>query len=103
MALEDGILHHVAGTGRSGRSGDGGPARDAQLNGPKGIAVDRNGHIFVADSENNAIRRIDARTKTITTIELGTVRLNQPHGICAAADGSLFIGDTSNHRVWRVR
>jgi streptogramin lyase len=117
MNLGDGILHHVAGTGKAGYTGDDGPAATAQLNGPKGIAVAANGDVFVADTENNAIRRIDAKSGVITTAANGSAtvkarksnrdapasaKFNRPHGICAAPDGSLFIGDTMNHRVWRV-
>lgn len=108
MNLADGILHHVAGTGKAGYSGDNGPAATATFDGPKGIAVDSSGNIFVADSENHAIRRIDAKTGVITTIAGGhdskrPSQLGSPHGICIAADGTLFIGDTANHRVARVR
>jgi len=117
MNLGDGILHHVAGTGKAGYTGDDGQAAAAQLNGPKGIAVATNGDVFVADTENNAIRRIDAKSGEITTAAGGSAtvkaatshrdataiaKFNRPHGICAATDGSLFIGDTMNHRVWRV-
>jgi sugar lactone lactonase YvrE len=117
MNLGDGILHHVAGTGKAGYTGDDGQAAAAQLNGPKGIAVVTNGDVFVADTENNAIRRIDAKSGKITTAAGGSAtvkarasnrdtpsiaKFNRPHGICAAPDGSLYIGDTMNHRVWRV-
>jgi streptogramin lyase len=116
MNLGDGILHHVAGTGKPGFSGDGGPAASAKLNGPKGIAVATNGDVFVADTENNVIRKIDATSGVLSTVAGANkkgetaisggdappnVQLNRPHGICVA-DGSLFIGDTMNHRVWRV-
>jgi streptogramin lyase len=118
MNLGDGILHHVAGTGKPGFAGDGGPAAEAKLNGPKGIAVAANGDVYVADTENNAIRQIDARSGIITTVarggftdkspssrghETANLKFNRPHGICVAPDGSLFIGDTMNNRVWRVR
>jgi streptogramin lyase len=118
MKLAGGILHHVAGTGRPGYAGDDGPLMEAKLNGPKGIAVASNGHIFVTDSGNNAIRRIDLQSGIIVTIagdksqgklptEHLSVRLgaslDQPHGICVAPDGALFISDTLNHRILRVR
>lgn len=118
MNLADGILHHVAGTGQAGFAGDGGPAAKAKFNGPKGIAVGPNGNVFVADSENNAIRRIDLQSGVVATVadsgskhKSGAVRrgvatypqLNRPHGLCVAPDGTVFIGDTLNHRICRVR
>ena len=68
MELVDGILHHVAGTGQAGYSGDGGPAIEAKFNGPKGIAVESNREVFVTDSGNNVIRRIDLRSGLIATV-----------------------------------
>jgi DNA-binding beta-propeller fold protein YncE len=117
MDLGDGILHHVAGTGRGGFAGDGGPAIDAKLNGPKGIAALANRHVFVTDAGNNVIRRIDLGSGAITTVagdksqrsqpsNSGAAvsgRLNQPHGVCVAPDGTIFIGDTLNHRILCVR
>ena len=118
MELADGILHHIAGTGQAGYAGDGGPAIEAKFNGPKGIAVASNRHVFVTDSGNNVIRRIDLQSGLIATISgdksqvkrradqrgvaMGAI-LNQPHGVCVAPDGALFIGDTLNHRILRVR
>jgi DNA-binding beta-propeller fold protein YncE len=109
MNLADGILHHVAGIGAPGYSGDGGPATAAKLNGPKGIAVDAQGNIFVADTENHAIRRIDARTGVITTVAGGHIAaaevetFNRPHGICVAPDGAIYVGDTLRHRIVRIQ
>src|SRR5438094_291212 len=62
-----GRLHHVAGTGETGYSGDGGPARRAKLAGPKGLAL-AYGSLYVADTENHVIRRIDLMTGLIETI-----------------------------------
>jgi sugar lactone lactonase YvrE len=58
----------VAGTGEKGFSGDGGGATSAKLNNPSGLAVDSAGNLFIADFVNNRIRRVDAKTKVITTI-----------------------------------
>lgn len=117
MGLGDGVLHHVAGTGKAGYSGDRGPALEAKLNGPKGIAVDSAGNVVIADTENDAVRRVDARTGSISTVAggkpvgtakespstkadaRGAAEFNRPHGICVAPDGSIFVGDTLNHRV----
>ena len=118
MDLADGILHHVAGTGRAGFTGDGGPAVDATFNGPKGIALGPDGNLAVADTENHAIRTINLNSGTITTIAGdgpqsvgGTgdggaalqAKLNRPHGVCVGADGAVYIGDTLNHRVRRIQ
>ncbi len=118
MELTDGVLHHVAGTGQAGYAGDGGPAIEAKFNGPKGIAVASKRHVFVVDSGNNVIRRIDLQSGLISTTagdkspgkrradDRGIVLsrdLNQPHGVCVGPDGAIFIGDTLNHRVLRVK
>lgn len=102
MDLADGILRHVAGSGKAGFSGDGGPASKAQFNGPKGIAVAPNGNVYVVDSENNVIRRIDLKSGLITSVALSE-QLKQPHGICVSLKDTVFIGDTLNHRVLRVQ
>ncbi|MCA9101928.1 MAG: hypothetical protein KDA63_12285 [Planctomycetales bacterium] len=117
MNLDRGVLQRVAGTGAKGFSGDGGPALKAEFDGPKGIAVGPRGNVFVVDTENHAIRRIDVAASTITTVAGGgpdarggdgdggpatAARLDRPHGICVADDGTIYIGDTHNHRVRRV-
>jgi streptogramin lyase len=111
MNLRAGTLHHVAGTGEAGFAGDGGPARTATFNGPKGITVGPRESLFVADTENHAIRRIDLRSGIISAIagippdaadegERGDeVRLKRPHGVCVGPDGTVYIGDTLNHLV----
>jgi streptogramin lyase len=112
---DGGTIATFAGTGSRGYSGDGGPARSATFNGPKELAVDRAGNVWIVDTENHAIRFIDAATRSIRTVA-GTgrpggdgdggppasARLDRPHGIAVAPDGSLWIGDTHNHRVRRV-
>lgn len=115
--LKDGIWRHVAGTGQKGFSGDGGPAKAATFNGPKGIAVGPQGHVYVVDTENQAIRKIDTQTGVITTVVgsgpegrggagdggLATeAEMDRPHGICVGPDGAIYIGDTNNHRVRKV-
>jgi DNA-binding beta-propeller fold protein YncE len=65
---EDGLLASIAGSGREGSGGDGGPAARAELNGPHSLAVAKNDVIFVADTWNNRIRKIDPRTGVITTV-----------------------------------
>jgi sugar lactone lactonase YvrE len=103
-------LHHVAGTGETGYSGDGGPARLARLGGPKGLALARDGSLYVADTENHVIRRIDLARGTIDTV-LGTgargtlfaddpkkVQLSRPHGVFADGDG-VYVADSESHRI----
>ena len=118
MDLASGLLTHVAGTGKRGYSGDDGPAKSATLDGPKGIAIGPDKGIYVADTENNAIRRIDPRTGTIVTIAgrgpqfkggagdggpATQATFDRPHGIGLGTDGTVYIGDTNNHRVRRVK
>jgi sugar lactone lactonase YvrE len=68
LDAKTGIIDTIAGTGAWGFSGDNGPAREAQLNSPAGIAFDSFGNLIIADSGNHRIRKIDARTQIITTI-----------------------------------
>jgi len=110
--LKRGLMNHVAGLGgKNGYDGDGRPAHLARLAGPKGISIDQEGNIFLADTESHTIRRIDRQTGIITTL-VGNgkkgdgpdgdplkCQLNRPHGVFAAADGRVYIGDSSNHRV----
>src|SRR4051794_9116839 len=65
---KDGLVHTVAGTGKLGDGGDGGPAAKAEFHGMHSLAVAKNGDILVSDTWNNRVRKIDARTGTITTI-----------------------------------
>src|SRR5439155_25196271 len=60
-----GILTTVAGSGRKGGGGDGGPARQAELNEPYGLAIDRDGTFYVVDRLNARIRRVDGKTGII--------------------------------------
>lgn len=66
--LSTGIITRVAGTGNQGYTGDGGPALSATLNQPQRLAIDSVGNIYVADSGNSVVRRIDSATNTITTV-----------------------------------
>jgi len=103
-------LHHVAGTGEQGYSGDDGPARLARLAGPKGLAWWRDS-LYVADTENHVIRRIDLASGTIATA-LGTGQrgdgpepdprrcaLARPHGLFVDGRGVLYLGDSEAHRI----
>jgi streptogramin lyase len=111
----NGVIHTIGGTGTAGYSGDGGPATQARFNTPHGIASDPAGNVYVADPQNQRIRRIDAQSGIVTTVA-GTgsagfsgdggpatsARLNYPKGTEIAPDGSLYIADNNNHRVRRV-
>lgn len=99
-----GEIATIAGTGKKGYSGDGGPAASATFNGPKELDVAPDGAIAIVDTENNAIRVIDPKAGTIRTVagdgEAGPGdRLDRPHGVAFAPGGRLVIGDTNNHRI----
>ncbi|MFK7735513.1 MAG: hypothetical protein AB8B50_05785 [Pirellulaceae bacterium] len=106
-------LLHVAGTGQKGFSGDGGDAKLATFAGPKGIAVDPDRALYIADTENHAIRRIDLQDGLISTIvgksgkagfngdgdQVAERQLARPHGVFLLPSGELLIGDSENHRL----
>ena len=110
-----GVITTVAGTGRYGHGGDGGPATAARLASPQALALAADGTVFVADTRNARIRRIDPDTGIITTIA-GTgapgdsgdggpataARLALPRGLTLATDGSVYVADAGAHRVRRV-
>src|SRR4029078_3003104 len=77
VAVAAGTLHHVDGTGKQGYSGDGGPARAAELGGPKGLAY-RGGILYVADTENHVIRTVDTRSGITTTAIATRQRRERP-------------------------
>jgi DNA-binding beta-propeller fold protein YncE len=104
-----------AGTGQKGYSGDGGPALIAAMNEPYEIAFDRAGNLFVAEMQNHIVRRIDRKTRIITTVAgTGTAgfggdggpavkaQLRQPHSITFDPQGRLLICDIGNHRIRRL-
>ncbi len=108
----DGALSTIAGAEAVfGYSGDGGPALAATWGSPKAMRCDLNDNVIVVDSDNCAVRRIDAQTGIVTTIAGGReggggdggpateAGLFHPHGCGIDADGDLFIADTHNHRV----
>ena len=107
-----GTITTIAGTGKDGFSGDGGPATQAQLNFPTGVAVDGEGNLYIADAPNDRIRKVDS-TGTITTIAGGggfgedggpatQVLLNLPYGVAVDGTGNLYIADTNSDRIRKV-
>lgn len=118
IATSTAAIHLAAGTGQAGYSGDGGPPRDATLDFPKGLAIFRDGDLYVVDSENQVIRAVDPADNTIRTIAGGgpkkrgfagdgemaaSASLNRPHDAVVGHDGAIYVADTENHRVRRRR
>lgn len=112
--LKTGKLSHIAGTGKSGFSGNGGPAKAAQLAGPKGLAIAPDGRVFIADTESHSIRVVDPRSGRIEVVcgngkkgagkdgRAADCQLSRPHGVFFDKDGTLYIGDSENHVVRAV-
>jgi streptogramin lyase len=115
LDMKAGTLHHVAGTGKQGFTGNGGPAKAATLSGPKGISIAPAGNVYLADTESHSIRMIDVRKGTLELIagtgERGDgpegdplqCKLARPHGVFVDRDGAIYIGDSETHRVRVVR
>jgi sugar lactone lactonase YvrE len=112
----DGLVTTLAGSGQKGNGGDDGPAARAELNGPHHLVVTRNGDIYVADTWNNRVRKIDGRTGLITNVagtgekgfsgDGGPASQARFGGIyCLALDEdaqALYLDDLDNHRIRRV-
>lgn len=109
---QSGIINTVAGNGEYGYSGDGGPATAAGISAPFGVLVGTNGNLFIADTENHVIRRVNAESGIIETVagsgEKGfggdggpalKAQMNRPHNFAIDAAGNLFIGDSQNQRI----
>src|SRR5262245_55619545 len=113
--LRTGRIIVVAGNGKKGYSGDGGPALEASLNQPYEVLFDKAGNMFFVEMQNHVVRRVDARTRIITTVA-GTgkpgfsgdggpatkAELSQPHSIALDPQGRLLICDIANRRIRRV-
>ena len=76
LDLTQETIHHIAGTGKKGFTGNGGPAKEATLNGPKGLSVAPDGKVYIADTENHAIRMIDVRKGTRWSLALVIVAMD---------------------------
>ena len=109
-----GTISTVAGNGAYGYDGDGGPATAASFSDPAGVAVDAAGNLYIADSSNNRIRKVDSDGIIATIAGNGTIgnagdggpataaRLSWPTGVALDAAGNLYIADTNNERIRRV-
>lgn len=110
----DGIITTVAGTGTAGFSGDDGPATQAQLNNPIGIAVAADGSLFIADTGSHRIRRVGPDGIIATVAGTGIsmfggdggpatdANLGGPQGVTVGPDGSFLVAEVGNHRIRRV-
>jgi sugar lactone lactonase YvrE len=115
VVLGAGTVTTVAGSGLVGFSGDGGPAVQAELASPDGVAVDASGNLFIADTLNGRVRKVDGTAGIITTVA-GTGaagfagdggpatrgELNAPSAVAVDDRGNLFIADLGNHRIRKV-
>jgi len=105
-----GNISTVAGTGSAGSAGDGGQATAAQLNSPSGVAVDISGNIYIADTNNQRIRKFTVGGTISTVAGTGTAgysgegvatsaQINSPSGVAVDASGNIYIADTNNQRI----
>jgi trimeric autotransporter adhesin len=110
-----GVITTVAGTGKSGYSGDGGQAISAEFYGPHGVTVDALGNIYIADTYDNRIRMVTTSTGIITTVagtgvdvysgdrgQATSAQMSNPHGIAVDASGNIYIADSYDHRIRMV-
>jgi len=110
-----GVINTFAGTGTVGHGGDGGPATAATLYYPASVALDGLGNLYIADTNNQRIRKVNISTGTITTVAgsgsvgLGcnggvatAVGLHNPYGVAADGLGNIYIADTSNQCIRKV-
>jgi trimeric autotransporter adhesin len=110
-----GVITTYAGSGTAGYSGDGGPAIDAELNGPTRLAIDSANNLYIADSHNNRVRKVDAQTGLIATVagngtqgstgDGGTAinaELSGPVGIGLDGAGNLFTTENTGNRVRKI-
>lgn len=113
--VEHGKIRTAAGTGEKGFAGDGGPGRQAKLDGPKSLWVEPSGSVLIADTNNHCIRRYNPADGTISRVA-GTgkkgkgepggpprdIALNEPHGVAVGPDGTLYVADSLNGRILKL-
>ena len=109
-----GVIDTLAGTGRSGHGGDGGPAIQAGFSFPHGLAGDATGNIYVVDARSHRIRRIDSDGEISTFAGTGEdgdegdggsateAQLCFPAGVAADAEGNVYVADSWNHRIRKI-
>jgi len=115
VAAGSGIITTVAGNGLSGFAGDGGQATSASLSWPSGMAIDSAGNLFIADRDNQRIRKVEIGTGIITTVAGNgsyafagdggpalSASFKSPQGVAVDSTGNLFISDYYNHRIRKV-
>ena len=110
-----GIIDTIVGTGDNGYTGDNGPAVEARLDRPRGVFADGSENIYIADTENNVVRKVDATAREITTVVgsgargysgddgLATqAKLDKPGEVFVDTLENIYIADTDNHRIRKV-
>lgn len=115
VAAATGIITTIAGTGTTGYAGDGGPAAAAQISTPSAVAADTKGNVYIADSANGTVRKVNVSTGIISTVAgTGTIgyagdnaaataaQLNNPQGLALDPYGNLFISDAGNQTIREV-
>jgi hypothetical protein len=112
MVDPDGVISTIAGTGDPTYGGDGGPATKASLSRPSDVEIDAEGNLYIADTDNSCVRKIDT-DGVISTIagkcgqpgydgdgrDAGEALLDRPYGVALDGDGNIYIADTHNHRI----
>jgi uncharacterized protein (TIGR03437 family) len=106
-----GVISTVAGNGTAGYSGDGGPATSAQLSGPTGVALDPAGNLFIADSANHSVRKVNPAGNISTLAGTGILgdsgdggaasqgQLASPVGVATDSSGNIYIADSGAGKV----
>lgn len=110
----NGIISTIAGNGKAGFSGDGGPATAAEFEFPQGIAVDASGNVYISDYDNQRIRKVNVSGIISTIVGNGTAgysgdggtassaEINNPYGLAIDGSGNLYIADGGNGRIRKV-
>ncbi len=109
------LVTTVAGNGAQGYAGDGGAATAASLDAPEGLAIDAAGNLYLSDTHNHRVRRVDGKTGVITTVagtgQAGfagdsgagaTAEVRLPRGLALDSSGNLLMVDSQNHRIRRL-